>query len=486
MNKIETLEDAIAYFQKHGFSAIDTYPYEPCDPDTDMTVWGVGACVGVTKAMLPVYVACLFDYSTPLVAKAMLGAEIDIKRIGRYVEVNGLDVHVLDENRQMDPVEFSKRIMEAYSHTHCEQGWYKDDLLKVLDSQHSLFALGVMNLGIPGVDTAEIIKQERSYLQHYKPGNPRYETPDFECRAHHLRDILYNIGQFKHIPNTSNMDFIRQVGALDPFVTRKAFASGFWESVIYQDTKTNGSKVFQNMLESLIADYPAHASQILKGLDFRFTDTTLDIESVATTFEILEENMKANGLGDVVNDISYQIGTITSQIDEEVEISFDDHEGRIHGLLGTELFADRFIAMRDLGSKLYEKVMASHMKTPKDQISLAHLQVWSLLARFKPVDQVVSPKKTGLYLAHMAAGMRSLLPEGHQNIPHYESYVSNTVGTSIGNLIAKLSGKIDYTPLRGVDEDTKVLLSQWGLSIRELGVKRTKTIEDRMGSDLGL
>ena len=486
MNQIETLEEAIAYFQKHGTLAIDSYPYAPCDPNLDTTVWGMDATVGVTRAMLPVYVACLFGYSTPLVAKAMLGAEIDIKKIGRYVDINGVDTYTLDENRKLDPVEFGKQVMQAYAYTHCEQGWFKDDLIKTLDTQHSLFSLGIMNLGVPGVDYAEIIKRERLYAQNYQPNKPNLPHPDFECRTHDLRDVLYNIEHYKHLPNNSPVDFIRQMGALDPFVTRKAYGVGFWESVIYQDSKTDRSKVFENILESLVADFPQEARNILKSLDFHTTDTTPSIDMVSTTFEILEANMQANGLADVIEDISYQIGTITSQINEEVDLDFADHEGRVHGLLGAEFIADRFFAMRDLGPKLYEAVMASHMKVPADQISLSHLQVWSILARFKPEPQVVSPKKTGLYLAHMASGMKSLVPKGHEHIPDYKACINDQIGASISSLIAKLSGKIDYVPLRALDEDDKVVLSQWGLSLKELGVKRAKTIEDRMGSDLGL
>jgi len=486
MKKIEKLEEAIAFFNKHGISGIDSYPYEPKDPDYDSTEWGIECCAGVTRAMLPVYVACLFGYSTPLVAKAMLNAEINITQIAKYVEISGIEPHILDENRKMDAIDFSKQILQAYAYTHCEQGWFKDDLMKVLTNNHSLFSLAVMHLGVPGVDVAEVIKRERAYLKNYQPDNSRFEKPDFECRAHHLRDVLYNIGHDRHLPNNSPADFIRQMGALDPFVTRKSFASGFWESLIYFDTKTKDSEVFQHILEALVADFPVEASRILKSLDFESTDTEPDIESVATTFEILEANMEANGLADVITDISYQIGTITSQINEAVDITFQSPEGLIYGLLGTEVFADRFVAMRDLGPKLYEKVMASHMKIPEDQISLSHLQVWSTLARFNPVPQVVSARKTGLYLAHLVAGMKSLLPEGYQHVPHYNAWVNNAVGGSIGSLISKLSGKIDYAPLRALDEDSKELLSQWGLSLRDLGVKSAKTIEARMGSDLGL
>ncbi|AXH59865.1 hypothetical protein [Pseudomonas amygdali] len=486
MNKIETLESAIAYFQQHGVSAIDSYPYEPCDPFYDTMIWGVGACVGVTKAMLPVYVATLLGYSTPLIAKAMLHAEIDIKQVARYVEVNGMDVHVLDDIHKLDPVDFAKKIFEAYSHDHSEQGWYKDDMIEALETQHSLFSLGIMHLAVEGVDFAEVIKRERQYLQNYQPGNPNLQAPDIECRAHHLRDVLYSIELVKHLPNSSPLDFIRQVGGLDPFITRKTFAAGFWEGVIYQDTNSKKSDVYNRLLKSLITDYPKEAAKILKSLDFNTTDMVPDIDSVAGTFEAIEAQMKANGMADIINDISYQIGTITSQVNENDNLTFQDHEGLILGKLGTEVFADRFMAMRDLGPKLYEQVMASHMKIPADEISLSHLQVWSILARFKPEPQEVSPKKAGLYLAHMAAGMRSLLPEGHLHIRYYDNYVLSPVESSIGSLIAKLARKIDYAPLRGLDEDAKEMLSKWGLSLRDLGVKRTKTIEDRMGSDLGL
>lgn len=486
MNKIDTLESAIAYFQQHGVAAIDNYPYEPCAPDLDATIWGFGATVGVTKSMLPVYVASLLGYSTPLVAKAMLKAEIDIKYIGRYVEVNGIETHVLDGVHKLDPVEFAKKIFEAYAHTHSEQGWYKDDLIRALETQHSLFSLGIMHLAVEGVDFAEIIKRERKYLQSYQPGNQNPQVPDFECRAHHLRDVLYSIEQIKHLPNSSPLDFIRQVGGLDTFITRKTFASGFWEGVIYQVTSCKKSDVYKLLLQSLITDYPNEASKILKSLDFNTTDMLPEIDSVADTFQAIEILMRVNGLSDVINDISYQIGAITSQVNEEDNLTFQDHEGLILGKLGAEVFANRFKAMRDLGPKLYERVMASHMKIPADDISLSHLTVWSVLARFKPEPQEVSPKKAGLYLAHMASGMKSLLPEGHQHIPYYDNYVHSPVESSIGSLIGKLIRKIDYAPLRGMDEDTKQMLSKWGLGLRELGVKRTKTIEDRMGSDLGL
>lgn len=486
MNKIDTLESAIAYFQKHGVAAIDSYPYAPCDPYLDTMIWGLGAGVGVTKAMLPVYAASLLGYSTPLIAKAMLHAEIDIKKVGRYVEINGMEVHVLDDNHKLDPVDFAKKIFEAYAHGHSEQGWYKDDLIEALETQHSLFSLGIMHLAVEGVDVAEVIKRERKYLESYQPENPKLQAPDFECRAHHLRDVLYSIEQIKHLPNSSPLDFIRQVGGLDPFITRKTFAAGFWEGVIYQDTSMKKSDVYKHLLKSLITDYPQEASKILKSLDFNATDMLPEIDSVADTFLAIEILMRVNGLSDVINDISYQIGTITSQVNEHDNLTFQDPEGLILGKLGTEVFANRFTAMRNLGPKLYEQVMASHMKIPASDISLSHLQVWSILARFKPEPQEVSPKKAGLYLAHMAAGMRSLLPEGHQHIPYYDNYVHSPVESSIGSLIAKLTRKIDYAPLRGMDEDTKEMLSKWGLGLRELGVKRTKTIEDRMGSDLGL
>lgn len=486
MNKIDTLEGTIAYFQQHGVLAIDSYPYEPCDPFYDTIVWGIDACFGVTKAMLPVYVASLLGYSTPLIAKAMLHAEIDIKQVGRYVEINGMEVHVLNDTHKLDPVDFAKKIFEAYAHDHSEQGWYKDDLIRALETQHSLFSLGIMHLAVEGVDFAGVIKRERQYLQSYKPGNQNLQTPDFECRAHHLCDVLYSIEQVKHLPNSSPLDFIRQVGGLDHFITSKTFASGFWEGVIYQDTSSKKSDVYNRLLKSLITDYPKEAAKILKSLDFNTTEMVPDIDSVAGTFEAIEAHMKANGLVDIINDISYQIGTITSQVNEEDNLTFQDHEGLILGKLGTEVFANRFMAMRDLGPKLYEQVMASHMKIPPSDISLSHLQVWSVLARFKPEPQEVSPKKAGLYLAHMAAGMNSLLPEGHQHIPYYDNYVHSPVESSIGSLIAKLTRKIDYAPLRTMDEDTKEMLSKWGLGLRELGVKRTKTIEDRMGSDLGL
>lgn len=484
MHAPQTINETISFFREHGARAVDIYPYAPCDPDNDDRVTDTTCSFLLTKSMMPVYVACLLGYSTPLIAKTIESAEIDIRYINRYAEVNGPDSHDLGDDIHMDPVEFAQRLIEGFCFAYKEQGWVERDLMRVLSDNHSCYSLGVMHLGLTGVNCHTLIDHELDSSIKYRPNGPAPQL-DFECRAQHLSDVLLNIKQKRHLPYHSGTEFIRQSGAIHPAVLRKSFGWGFWESLINESTNTDNNAL-EGVLRDFVLSFPGEAEAVLKSLDFSTTDFDADMDILPAVLVILDSYLHQAGIGHVSDDVSFKLGCLTSHLSEDDRLTFGDEPSHIFGMLGSDSLIRHFMDLKDLGENLFAEFMESHMSLSPERISFSHFAAWKILDDFQPCKQVVSDKLMGRYLQHMAQAASTLFPKGHENIINYRQYMVLPVSGMMSKLVSGLGKKIDYSILRSMTEDEKDLLSQWGLSLRELGVKSASTIDNRIGSDLGL
>ena len=480
MQTPRSIDDAIAFFHKEGVKAVRSYPYKPCDPMHDGVAYVQGSGLVVSPSIIPVYAAALLGFSTPLLAEVIERSGMDARKISSYLELNGTDTHQWSPTHSMDPVEFVKRVVEGFAYLIRDEGLLKDQLISAMEG-HSIVGLAVMPLGIPGLDVNASIDAELEAITNPPNGSAGYSM---EGRIHYIGDILWNLKKESHFPNGNARDFLEMSGSLRPEVIRKNFGSSFWDDMIGQAKKE--FEIFHELIKSLVEYYPEKATIILKSLDFSSVVDFIDLDYVNYTYSVIEGALERKGLGSTKEDLSYKIGRISGFLRDNEDIHLGSSAPDIDRAFMLSGVEETFNELVDLDTNLYGEVMRSHMGIDPENITTTQFKAWNALKRLRPTEQSIESKVLSEYLAHMAKAAQSLYPSGHENIVDYRESIIDPINDSMSALVAQYRNSIDYSSLKNLDENKKSVLSQWGLGLRELGVKNEKTIEQRIGTDLGL
>lgn len=456
--------------------------YKPADPARD-GMNGIGQSCYVSNSAVPVFAACMLNLEPHVVGAIARRCELDILKLSEYFDLRSSGVVFYAQRAgDLDGVEFTKRLarglVAAYS---TDPDFFP--AMKKLMSKRMIFALGFLDLGLDGLDMKAILDDDIEYLRRFSdPGFIDFKRIGF---GESLNGMFDSISKLEHLPSSSPKKFLERSGALHPTIMRKSFGQGFWESIMYRNPDSH-HLVFDTILRELIEQHPKQASCILRSLDFDTLDQESDAGLSTWTMDFLEHLLAKAGMQSTTDDVSYKIGFLTSALPRGAGLPFGSEASEVEKKLGNSHFATYFKELEDLGPQLFEHVMDSHLKIDPEHISRSHFRVWDFLQGLHPVAQRVSPEKLGLYLGRMAKAATTLFPENHEKLELYAPFIIDPITEEMKLLIRESGGKIDYSSLRGVDEDAKANLSNWGLGLRQLGVRSEKTIEGRVGADLGL
>lgn len=477
-NRVQVIIDRLL---QHGESA-KWDDYKPADPARD-GMNGIGANCFVTDSAIPVFAACMLGCEPHVVGGIALRCELDILRLSEYFDLRNPGV-VFSAQRagDVDGVEFTKRLARGLAAAYSIDPDFFPAMKKLM-SKRMIFALGFMDLGLEGLDMKAILDDDIGYLRGFSdPGFIDFEHIGF---GEALNGMFDSISKLEHLPGSSPEKFLERSGALHPIIMRKSFGQGFWESIMYRQPDSQ-HLVFDTILRELIENHPAQASRILRSLDFDTLNQESDARLSSWTIDFLEHLLAKAGMQSTIGDVSYKIGFLTSALPRGAALPFGSEGSRVEAKLGHHQLAAYFKELEALGPELFDRVMDSHLKIEPEHISRSHFRVWDFLQGLHPVGQKISPEKLGLYLGHMAKAATTLFPLNHEKLELYAPFMIDPVTEEVKLLIRLSGGEIDYSSLKGLDEGAKANLSHWGLGLRQLGVRSEKTIEGRMGADLGL
>ncbi|WP_147480894.1 hypothetical protein [Pseudomonas amygdali] len=469
-------------FRQFGSTEARWFDPKPQDPSLD-GMNGIGSNSYVTDSAIPVFAACMLDFDPKEVGDIALRCQIDLERIHEYFELKNPGIIFSASGvENVDGVEFTKRLFRGMAAAYGRRENFLPSMKKAM-SHSMIFALGIMDLGIEGLDMQATLDADLKFLKSYADSG--FIDLNRDSFGETLSTMFDSISKIEHLPKSSTELFLTRSGALSPTIIRKSFGQGFWESMLY---RKHGSHhvVFDTILRDLIEKHPKEASQILKSLDFDTQDQGVDIGLATWTAGFLEHVLVHAGMQSTAEDVSYKIGLLTSALPRDNALSFKSDNAEIGKALRSNHLFVYFHDLKDLGANLFDHVMESQISIEPEHISRSHFKVWGFLHGLEPVSQNVSPEKLSLYLGHMAKAAATLFPAGHENLELYAPFMVDQVADEVNTLI-RISGRvIDYVSLRGLSEDAKEILSGWGLSLKDLDVRRSRTIEHRIGSDLGL
>lgn len=478
-NRVQIVIDC---FREFGVAQAKWFDYKPFDPSLD-GMNGVGSGSYVADSAIPVFAACILGFDPGDVGDIASRCQIDILRIHEYFDFkNPGIVFSASGVEDVDGVEFTKRFARGIAAAYSSHRNFVPAMQKLM-SQRMIFALGVMDLGVEGLNMRANLDADIEFLRGYsEPGFIDFENAGF---GESLSGMFDSISKLEHLPGGSPQKFLERSGALHPIIIRKSFGQGFWESMMYRKPDSH-HLVFDTILRELIEQHPAQASQILMSLDFDTLNQESDAGLSTWTMDFLDHLLAKAGLQSTTNDVSYKIGFLTSALPRGAGLPLGSGASEVEEKLGNAQLASYFKELETMGPRLFERVMDSHLEIEPEHINRSHFRVWDFLQGLHPVAQKVSPGKLGLYLGHMAKAATTLFPVNHGKLELYAPFMVDRVTEEMKLLIRESGGEIDYSSLRGLDEDAKANLSDWGLGLRQLGVKSEKTIEGRMGADLGL
>ncbi len=476
------VQKGIDHFVEFGEDGVGTYDFIAGDPATG----GMNSLSQkdyVTDSAIPVFAACMMSFSPEIVGDIIKRCGINICELGEHFELNTPGVVYRANNvNDLDVVEFTKRLFRGVAVAYGNDEPFVNTMALQM-TENMAFSLAIMDLGIPGINPITMLEDDLNLLRVYP--EPGYIESGLSGVGENLSKILNYISKPEHLPNSSPADFLIQSGALHPAIVRKSFGRGFWEAVMFGDMSAH-TLAFGSLLHELITQHPHEAVIVLKSLDFDSQEHKISTGLAPWAIDLVEQLLEEKGLGSVTLDISYKLGFLTSKLPSDKSLALDSEERLVREALADERLIGFFKELQDAGPSLFSEVMESHMGLEPVNVSLSHFDVWAFISRLKPGPQNVQPEKLSKYLAHMAQAATTLFPEGHQKIELYGPFIIDQVKAEITEMLDHVGMEIDYSNLRHLDEDSKAILAQWGLCLRGLGVKRSRTIDLRIGADLGL
>jgi len=476
------VQKGIDHFLRHKEAGVENYPYKPSDPSKG-GMNGLDLRDYINDSVIPVFAACMLNFSPKIIGEIIKRCDIDISRLNKHIELRTRGaVYTASGADDLDSIEFTKRLFRGVAAAHGNDSAFVPTLVKLM-SEEMAFAPGIMDLCIPGLDMHASLDADLDILRTYS--EPGFIDSGFAGSGESLSKMLDFISKREHLPRAAPSQFLRSSGALHPAIMRKSFGQGFWEAMMFRKVGTH-DLVYDTILRELITQHPAEAIRILKSLDFDTLKHDTKTSLATWTLGLLDHVLSEAGLSAITEDVSYKLGFLTSSLASDTSLLFGSEDSEVRDMLRSKQLMTYFRELEAMGPALFEAVMESQLKIHPEHISRSHFRMWEFLYSFHPEPQHVSSTILSRYVAHMAQAATTLFPAGHEKLELYAPYISDPVCEEMTWLIEKVDAVVDYSELRNLDESAKALLSKWGLSLRELGVKSSRTIEERMGADLGL
>lgn len=477
--KNDLLSETISFFEKHGRQAIDLCNYSRF-ANLD---YGLNAPDGfgleLDTRLYPFFAATLLGFSMPLLTRIAYESELQPENFSQYLSPNGSKPFSY-KSYELKTGDFIKKLCEACFYTYDDLEEAKRDFTDAVRG-YSIISIGVMSLALEGVSPACEIETEMLTLATSK----RHIRYIDDWSVVNVTDVLENLESPSDLPNGNAKDFLDQSGAVHPSVLRKHLSAGFWEAVVYKSTEDN--LACQELLRGFIASYPEVARCALSSLDFADTQLLRDNLNVAKVFSTIESDFEKVGIPHFGSDVSAKIGHVGFYLQgHSIGLALDSSQEKIRDFYNDDFPLDKLHSLAKLGEDLYTSIMISQLGIPVELISISNYRVFDFLCKLKPIKQVVDKDLLSEYLAHMAKAAVYVVPKGIEHLNHQKAYLTQTIREGMEVLTQERHIDVDYALLACLDEDAKAFLSDWGLSLDRLQVKREKTRTDRLSNDLGL
>lgn len=477
--KNDLLWETIKLFEEHGRKAIDLcdfarYEFVNSEPDGPE-----GFGLELDTRVYPFFSATLLGFSMPLLTRIARESGLSPDKFWGYFSPNGSKPFSYNSH-ELKAIDFVKKLCEACFLTYGDVEVAKHDFAEAMRG-NSIVSLGVMSLALEGVSPASEIEAE---MLRMATGEKQIRLID-DWQIVNVTDVLEHLESPSDLPNGNTLDFLEQSGAIHPAVLRKYLSKGFWETVVYKSSENNVA--CQAIIEGFIASYPETARFVLSSLDFSDTEMVSDPLNAERVFAKITSSFKKAGISDFSSDASFKISHIGFYLHGDVNgLTFDSSPEDICDFCSHDFPVDELHALGELRESLYSAIMASHLKMPVELISLSNYGVFGFLSELKPVKQVIDKVLLSEYLAHMAKAAVYVVPKGIEYLNHQKAYLTQTIREGMEVLTQERRIDVDYALLACLDEDAKAFLSDWGLSLDRLQIKREKTRTDRLSNDLGL
>lgn len=477
--KNDLLWETIKLFEEHGRKAIDLCDFARYEFGNSEPNGLEGFGLELDTRVYPFFSAALLGFSMPLLTRIVKESGLTPDEFWGYFSPNGSKPFYYNSH-ELKTIDFVKKLCEACFLTYGDVEEAKRDFSEAIRG-NSIISLGVMSLALEGVSPVSEIESEMLRLAN----SERHIRLIDDLTIVTVTDVLENLEYPSDLPNGNARDFLEQSGAIHPAVLRKHLSKGFWETVICKSSENNVA--CQELLKAFITSYPEKARFVLSSLDFSDTEFLSDSYSAEGVFAKIKSCFEKAGVLDFSSDANFKTSHIGFYLQGDTNgLTFNSSREDFNEFFDEYFPVGELHALRELRGDLYGAIMASQLKMPVESISISNYRVLGFLRELKPIAQVVDRELLSRYLAHMAKAAVYVVPKGIEFLNQQKAYLTETIREGMAMLTQERHQDIDYALLACLDEDAKAFLSDWGLSLDRLQIKREKTRADRLSNDLGL